>query len=338
MNTFSSLSLSLFPFFFAVTLSLSLQHASPRGLPRRLQPQRQRRAIAGRGAAGGRRQALAVGAGRRPRGRRAGCPSRRPLRRVAAERRGFGGSSGPWAPRSEHAGERKRKERGERERGGMRNTEKRESPFKDDGTPTKKKKKARPLQPRKLNNDDDKKKTPRQVLVKPSAFEPREWFQKLARLPELATAGPFGGAAGASALSEVFSSAVGAAETTTAASAAAPLAAAASAPRPPVSVPSYSQRTAAALLRLLDLIRDSKGGGGGGGGGSASRFAAADAAAAAAEDDNVVAAGGTTGNNAPPLSSSPLSTIYVITHALSDPAAFAPALRAAAADRVGVSC
>ena len=105
-----------------------------------------------------------------------------------------------------------------------------------------------------------------------------------------------------------------------------------------MSVPSYSQRTAAALLRLLDLIRDSKGGGGGGGGGSASRFAAADAAAAAAEDDNVVAAGGTTGNNAPPLSSSPLSTIYVITHALSDPAAFAPALRAAAADRVGVSC
>ena len=40
---------------------------------------------------------------------------------------------------------------------------------------------------------------------------------------------------------------------------------------------------------------------------------------------------------ASPPPSSPLATIYVITHALSDPGAFAPALRAAAADRVGVS-
>lgn len=190
-----------------------------------------------------------------------------------------------------------------------------------------KKKKLRTSQ-----NDD---KTKRQVLVKPSAFEPREWFQKLARLPDLATAGPFGGASGASALSEAFSSLAGAAEASAAAdassAAAAPAAAAVPRPPSPVSVPGYSQRTAAALLRLLDLIREGKGRG------SASRFA--DAAAAAAEDDNAAAAAGTTamaGDNAAP-SSSPLATVYVIAHALSDPAAFAPALRAAAADRVGVS-
>lgn len=77
-------------------------------------------------------------------------------------------------------------------------------------------------------------------------------------------------------------------------------------------------------MRLLDLIRESKGGGP-----ASPRFdgAADEAAAAAAE-----------GDAAPPSSSPPvpLSTIYVIAHALSDPEAFAPALRAAAADRVRV--
>ena len=178
------------------------------------------------------------------------------------------------------------------------------------------------IQPRAITTNNNE-----QVLIQPSAFEPREWFQKVARLPELATAGPFGGEQGSSALSEAFSQLVGAAEASSSAAAAAS-AAAAPAARPPVAVPGFSQRTAAALLRLLDLIRESKGGGGGSA--SASSYFA-DAAAATAEDD-------AEGNNAnaSPSPSSPAATVYVITHALSDPAAFAPALRAAAADRVGV--
>ena len=180
----------------------------------------------------------------------------------------------------------------------------------------------------------------KQVLIKPSAFEPRDWFQKVARLPELATAGPFGGEAGASALSEAFSTLVAAAEASSSAAAAAAAPAAAPA-RPPVAVPGYSQRTAVSLMRVLDLIRESKGGGGS----ATSRFdgaAAAEAeAVAGAASAAAAAAGGTATaaeiDAASPPPSSPLTTIYVITHALSDPGAFAPALRAAAADRVGVS-
>ena len=181
----------------------------------------------------------------------------------------------------------------------------------------------------------------KQVLIKPSAFEPRDWFQKVARLPELATAGPFGGEAGASALSEAFSTLVAAAEASSSAAAAAAAAPAAAPARPPVAVPGYSQRTAVSLMRVLDLIRESKGGGGS----ATSRFdgaAAAEAeAVAGAASAAAAAAGGTATaaeiDAASPPPSSPLATIYVITHALSDPGAFAPALRAAAADRVGVS-
>lgn len=181
----------------------------------------------------------------------------------------------------------------------------------------------------------------KQVLIKPSAFEPRDWFQKVARLPELATAGPFGGEAGASALSEAFSTLVAAAEASSSAAAAAAAAPAAAPARPPVAVPGYSQRTAVSLMRVLDLIRESKGGGGS----ATSRFdgaaaAEAEVVAGAASAAAAAAAGTATAaeiDASSPPPSSPLATIYVITHALSDPGAFAPALRAAAADRVGVS-